>query len=127
MLDNWGINLLWQYSSGFPYTPDRSYPGIAGQMQGRQVPTNYNRMPARSTVDMRLNKDFQVWKTNYSFTFYIYNLFDRKNIENVFVTTGRPDTSRNFGGIIVPGTERDRNPLYYGSGRNIQLGISMYF
>jgi outer membrane receptor protein involved in Fe transport len=127
MLDNWGINLLWQYSSGFPYTPDRTYPGIARQMQGRQVPTNYNRAPARTTVDLRMNKDFLVWKTNYSLTLYVYNLFDRRNVEQVYTTTGRPDTSRNFGGIIVPGTERDRNPLYYGSGRNIQLGISMNF
>jgi outer membrane receptor protein involved in Fe transport len=127
MLDNWGVNLLWQYSSGFPYTPDRVYPGIQSQLQGRQVPTNYLRMPARSTVDLRVNKDFQIWRANYSLTLYVYNLFDRKNIENVYTTTGRHDTSQNLSGIILHGTEKDRTPMYLGPGRNIQLGISLSF
>jgi len=127
MPDNWGINLLWQYSSGFPFTPDRTYPGIETQLQGRQLPTNYLRMPARSTVDLRVNKDFQVWKTDYSFTVYVYNLFNRKNVETVYVNTGRPDTGQNNSGFIVPGTAHDRNPLYVGAGRNIQVGVSMNF
>ncbi len=127
VLDNWGINILWQYRSGFPFTPDRTYPGIERQLQGRQTPTNYLRMPASSVVDVRINKDFQIWKTAYSATLYVYNLFDRKNVETVWDVTGRPDTSRNFSGLILPGTERDRNPLYYGAGRNIQLGIAMNF
>jgi outer membrane receptor protein involved in Fe transport len=133
MMDNWGVNFIWQYSSGFPFTPDRTFPGIEQQLQGRQVPTNYKRMPSRSTVDMRFNKDFQVWKTNYSFTLYVYNLLNRKNVEDVYTTTGRPDTSlngsdaNNQNTVILPGSDKDRNPLNYGPGRNIQLGISMYF
>ncbi|OGC92200.1 MAG: hypothetical protein A2142_09465 [candidate division Zixibacteria bacterium RBG_16_48_11] len=127
MPDDWGINLLWQYGSGFPFTPDRTYPGITSQLQGRQTPTNYLRMPARSTVDLRFNKDFQIWKTNYSFSVYVYNLFDHKNVENVYLKTGRPDTNQNNSGIIAPGTERDRDPWNLGPGRNIQMGISMDF
>ena len=125
--DNWGINLLWQYGSGYPFTPDRTYPGIERQLLGRQTPTNYLRLPARSTVDLRLNKDFDIWKTSYSLTLYVYNLFNRKNVLQVYDTTGRPDTSLNQSGFILPGTERNRNPLNLGPGRNIQLGISMNF
>jgi outer membrane receptor protein involved in Fe transport len=125
--DKWGINLLWQYGSGYPFTPDRTYPGIAEQLQGRQTPTNYLRLPARSTVDLRLNKDFDIWKTSYSLTLYVYNLFNRKNVQKVYDTTGRPDTSLNLSGLILPGSESDRNPLNLLPGRNIQLGISMNF
>jgi len=127
MPDKWGIDLLWQYSSGFPFTPDRTFPGIESQLQDKQIPKNYKRMPSRSVVDLRLNKDFQIWKMNYSATLYVYNLFDRENVEKVYDTTGRPDTNRNIGGLILPGTDRDRNPLYLGAGRNIQVGISMFF
>ncbi|MCI0531741.1 MAG: TonB-dependent receptor [candidate division Zixibacteria bacterium] len=127
MLDNWGINLLWQYSSGLPFTPDRSYPGIEGQLVGNQVPRNAERLPADSRVDMRLNKDFQFLKLNYSLELYVYNLLDQKTVDQVYLNTGRPDTSINAGGAILPGTENDQNPLFYGPGRNIRLGLRMDF
>lgn len=125
--DAWGINLLWQYSSGKPFTPDRTFPGIGRLAQGRQIPNNYERMPSTAVVDLRFNKDFSVWKTDYTFTILVHNLFDKKNVATVYSNTGRADTSQNSGGIVTPGVEKNRNPLNYGAGRNIQLGLSMSF
>jgi outer membrane receptor protein involved in Fe transport len=130
--DSWGINVLWQYGSGFPFTPDPSYPGMHLRLKEQPLP-NSERMPATSNVDLRFNKDFEMWKLNYSFVIWVSNVFDVRNIYQVYSTTGRPYTGQNklsseLGGpIIFSGSEIQDNPLNYGPGRNIRLGISVNF
>jgi len=132
MPDNWGINVLWQYGSGFPFTPDASYPGMHLSLKEQPLP-NSKRMPATSNVDLRFNKDFEIWKFNYSFVVWVTNVFDRQNAYQVYTNTGRSDTAENklsnaLGGpLIFPGREIQQNPVNYGPGRNIRLGISVNF
>jgi outer membrane receptor protein involved in Fe transport len=137
--DNWGVNIIWQYGSGFPFTPDASYPGLISTLRRNENPIpNSKRMPANSSVDLRFNKDFDFWKFNYSFTIWVNNLFDRKNVYSVSPpgassTTGRPDTNQNYYNdylsdyVTLPGTEHDQNPYNFGSGRNVRLGLSVNF
>ncbi len=126
--ENWGLNILWQYGSGFPYTPDRSHPGTAETLVPGEDPLpNSERMPATSTVDIRFNKDFSIWKLRYSFDVWINNIFDTKNVSSVYSATGRANTSLNIDGIVYRGLESDDNPSNYGAGRNIRLGLGVNF
>jgi len=126
--DNWGINILWQYGSGFPYTPDRSHPGTAETLVPGEDPLpNSERVPPTSNVDIRFNKDFMIWKLRYSFEIWVNNIFDTKNIDNVYSATGRPSTSLNIDGIVYTGLESDNSPSNYAPGRNIRLGLGVNF
>lgn len=132
--DNWGVNVIWQYGSGFPFTPDVTYPGLIGTLRRNENPIpNSKRMPPNSSVDLRFNKDFDFWKFSYSFTIWVNNLFDRKNVYSVYGTTGRPDTNENsyrdsLGDYVtLPGTDHDQNPYNFGAPRNIRLGLSVNF
>lgn len=132
MPDKWGINVLWQYGSGFPYTPAASFPGMHLRLKERPLP-NSERMSATGNVDLRFNKDFEIWKLNYSFVVWINNVFDKQNIYQVYSNTGRADTGQNrlsndLGGpLVYPGREIEQNPINYGPGRNVRLGISVNF
>jgi outer membrane receptor protein involved in Fe transport len=132
--DKWGVNVLWQYSSGFPYTPDKTFPGISKTLLGGQDPAaNSKRMPSTSNMDLRFNKDFKVWKFNSSFIVWVNNLLNNKNIYDVSSYTGRDDTGVNtYSGyvkeyVVLAGREIDKNPLSLGPGRNIRLAMSVNF
>jgi len=132
MPDNWGVNVVWQYHSGFAFTPSATYPGMELRLGENPLP-NSKRMPATSNVDLRFNKDFKVWKLNYSFLVWVINLFDTRNVATVYESTGRPDTDQNYfdgafnQNVVYQGREIERNPLNYGAGRNIKLGLSINF
>jgi outer membrane receptor protein involved in Fe transport len=130
--DAWDINVIWQYNSGFAFTPDGKFPGL--QLRLNENPqTNSKRMPASSNVDIRFNKDFKVWKLSYSIQAWINNVFDRKDVITVYGTSGRPDTNQNyydeaFGeNVVYKGQEIEMNPLYYGPGRQVRLSLSFKF
>jgi outer membrane receptor protein involved in Fe transport len=130
--DNWGINVVWQYGSGLPFTPGSNYPGLILHLREQPIPYS-KRLPATSNVDVRFNKDFQIWRTNYSFQIWVENLFDKRNVLEVYGTTGRPDTDQNLfdevwnQNVAYLGREIDQNPLDYAQGRNIRLGLSVNF
>jgi outer membrane receptor protein involved in Fe transport len=90
-------------------------------------------MPPYSKVDLRFNKDFRIWKLDYSFLVWVANLFDKKNVNSVYGASGRPDTGQNYfdeaynANVVYEGREIEKNPLYYSAGRNIRLGLSVNF
>lgn len=130
--DAWSINVIWQYNSGFAYTPAGKYPGLQLRV-GENPQTNSKRMPASSNVDLRFNKDFKMWKLSYSIQAWINNVFDRKDVITVYGTSGRPDTDQNYfdqafnENVVYKGREIEMNPLYYGPGRHIRLSFSVKF
>jgi len=60
---------------------------------------------------------------------WVNNVFNKRNVINVYKNTGRPDTEQNpnDAGIVLPGREVDKSPLNYEYGRNIRVGLSMQF
>jgi outer membrane receptor protein involved in Fe transport len=130
--DAWDINVIWQYNSGFAFTPDGKFPGLRLRLN-ENPQTNSKRMPASSNVDIRFNKDFKIWKLSYSIQAWINNVFDRKDVITVYGTSGRPDTNQNyfdeaFGeNVVYKGQEIEMNPLYYGPGRQVRLSFSLKF
>ncbi len=82
----WGIDLIGRYGSGLPYT-------VTNELGEREGGLNEARLPAKYSIDMRFNKDVYVNKNNLFFSFFveIENLFNRRDIIDVYSNTGRPD------------------------------------
>jgi len=128
----WGLNMLGRYGSGMPYNVlDES---------GRQVGVNEGRLPANYTVDMRFYKNLFVPRTDTYFSFFVEvdNLFDRRNVIDVYGNTGRADIDRNLStvtGTTPEETEEKRalyalfakDPTHYSKPRTIRLGLEYNF
>jgi outer membrane receptor protein involved in Fe transport len=133
----WGLSLSGHYGSGLPYTlTDHS--GI------RFGSINEGRMPATYSVDMRFNKDVYITNRDMFFSFFveIENMFDRRNVVNVYTNTGRPDyDGRRYNETVDPDgegplTAEDVNRYYkliaydpqnYSAPRKIRVGLEFNF
>ncbi len=124
--DDWTFNFIWQFKTGKPFTPADNYPGLV--LLGQEVPLNNSkRMPYYSTFDIRLDKNFQVWELNYTVSLRVDNLFDTKNVNDVYSSTGLAYTNQNNNGQIITGIPMDQDPTHYDPGRQVQFGLSMNF
>ncbi len=115
--DDWGVNVLVRYGSGFPYTPTDA--------RGKPIGENYSeRKPWTGTVDIRANKDFKVFK-NTILRLYLYgtNILNKKNINNVYSNTGLPDQTL---ATNVSDEMRYRH-YWYDPPRHIKVGLSFIF
>jgi hypothetical protein len=129
--------MVGHYGSGLPYT-------VTDNLGNRMGGINEGRLPANYSVDLRFNKDFYVSKNNDFFSFFIEveNLFDRRNIIDVYSNTGRPDEDgRRFELTADPDgsgpyTAEDvnrfyrllaRDPQNYSAPRTIRLGLEFNF
>jgi hypothetical protein len=93
ILANFGINLQISAASGRPYTanlrPERfGGSGIVGSFNG-------NRLPWRFNTDLRVDKSFQLVKSeknplNLNVYLRVSNLLNRKNVLGVYSATGSP-------------------------------------
>lgn len=133
----WGINLTAHYGSGLPYT-------ITGD-KGANLENNINdgRLPSTYNIDMRFNKDVYLQGKDMFFSFFIEieNLFDRRNVIDVYNNTGRPDDDgRRYDGGDPdgdgPGTADDVNRYYrlmamdpqnYSQPRKMRVGLEFNF
>jgi hypothetical protein len=134
----WGLNALAKYGSGMPYTKTDDQGNRLGAL-------NDGRMPATYRVDLKFNKDFYLFKekeTHLSFFTEVVNLFDRRNILNVYPNTGKPDDDGYHYELTVdpdgdgPLTAEDVNRYYrllakdpqnYDAPRTIRWGIEFIF
>ncbi len=126
--DNWGANVIWQFGSGYPYTPASDYPGLV--LEPGEVPqSNSLRYPSTSNVDINAWKRIPFLGLDYQLRLWINNLFNTKNVDYIYGLTGRYDTNTKSPGTnwVFAGTDNQRNPTDLGPGRNIRLGISLEF
>ncbi|MDD4052283.1 MAG: TonB-dependent receptor [candidate division Zixibacteria bacterium] len=124
--NDWDMSIYWQFQSGFPFTPQKTYPGMKLDI-GESPLTNSMRLPATAYTDIKFHKRFRLSGMEYTFQVWINNLFDNKNVVYVNTATGRPDTDNNQSGVIGGGTERQANPANWGRGRQIILGLGLQF
>jgi outer membrane receptor protein involved in Fe transport len=123
---DWDMSVYWRFQTGFPFTPDRSFPNMVLDV-GESPLTNSMRLPSTAFTDVKFHKRFRVSGMEYTFQIWVNNLFDNKNVLQVYRATGRYDTSNNQSGIIGGGTERQANPGYLGRGRQIIVGLGLQF
>ncbi|CAN0599392.1 unnamed protein product [Laminaria digitata] len=133
-----------QAGSGFPYTASTAPRSITVENPIYLAKGNFNdiRMPASSRVDLQVNRTFYFLSGRTSATFFLWvqNLFDSKNINQVWPYTGSPDfdgflsseAGTNYLASSSPITEslyqhRSRIPNWVGIPRLIRLGLRLDF
>lgn len=109
ILSQFGISGLLTFNSGHPYTLGKGGPDLEGDARDRSPiePLNNSTTPWVFQFDLRIDKTINLFnKLNANIYVYVINLFDNKNIENVFLRTGSTNddgylTDPALGGTLV--------------------------
>jgi len=122
-LSNWTANIQFEYGSGLPYTSAFT----------RKI--NDKRMPWTSTTDMKIVREFKLAGIGLSVFMDIYNIFNRKNVNWIgdveyyeYGYAGNTDI-KNDPSIVYKDQADNfyRNAQAYSSGRQIRLGLGLFF
>ncbi len=123
MPTGWGINALFNYGSGMPYTK-------TDNMGNRIGAPNSGRLPSYQRVDLRFIKDFGLALTQssrLSFFVEVENLFDRRNVINVYTNTGEPDDDGLATNLSAEDRELydkiNKDPQNYDIPRTVRWGL----
>ncbi|HMU42484.1 MAG TPA: TonB-dependent receptor [Ignavibacteriaceae bacterium] len=129
---DWGASFLARYGTGLPYTPSiTQFTADRGISSGLQ--RNSRRRPNQFTVDVKINKLFDVFGYNLNVFLSVFNLFDARTVVNVFGDTGQPDYTTQGQNIGEdpnrPNSVEEylRFPWNYGEPRLVQLGFEFSF
>ncbi|PID29015.1 MAG: hypothetical protein CSB55_02810 [Candidatus Cloacimonadota bacterium] len=120
-----GINSLYDISSGHPYTRLTE--------DGAELGKNEERMDYQDNASMTIHKEFGITENQkIRLNVTVNNLFDKRNVLYVYPVTGDPvdDGDTNFDNpqeeaneLYVHNVETDR-PNHFSSGRTVSVGIS---
>ena len=99
ILERLGLNVLFNFNSGHPYTLSTGSIGQQGPSTGALIesdarnavplePVNTSTTPWFFDVDLRLDKTVDLGPLSANFYIYVQNLFDTKNVVNVYRRTG---------------------------------------
>ncbi len=130
---NWGLSMIGQVSTGYPYTP------LLLDQNIDQLP-NQGRKPTSYKLDLHVYKDFKLGPSYLRLFGKVFNVLDHLNERFVFDDTGRATYSLNerlgthaawrayYGqpGINDLDTYNTR-PQYYSRPREIRLGATLSF
>jgi len=142
ILENAGINFLFTAASGTPYTPIKVVneitmgafsPVPVGMVNSQNTPWTYR-------LDLKAEKTFAVARLNLDVYVWVINVFDRKNVIQVYEGSGLAD---NTGWLATPEGQsfanqygadgvakydiKQRNPMNYDTPRQLRLGLRMNF
>ncbi len=136
VLSRTGLNVLFSFNSGRPYTT-RELPRGAFVDDGNAISTKnevYTGWNIR--LDMKLDKSVQIWKTNWNFYIYALNLLNSELVNNVYGATGLPNdngylqtptgnaTSQNYKENF---RDRIATITNWGAPRQIRFGLKVSF
>ncbi len=146
LLQNLGVNMVFQFNSGNPYTRMN----LSGQFpfSGRYDNDNLSTVPATSVnaeltpwqykVDLKVDKMFKVMNTRMTVYAWVLNLLNTANVQDVWITSGLPDDTgylRTAEGRAYWNSRteeqkslykmREIDYNYYGVPRQIRLGVQV--
>jgi outer membrane receptor protein involved in Fe transport len=130
--DDWNVSLLFKYSSGLPYTPSITQATADRGLSTGFYPNIINR-PSQFDVDLYANKSFNLMGFRLTAYLKVFNLFDARNVVNVFTDTGAPDYTTQTQNVgydpARPNTvaEYIKYPTNYAAPRLVQTGIEFSF
>jgi len=109
ILSQFGLSALISFNSGHPFTTGKGGADLEGDARDRQPvePLSNSSTPWIYQFDLRVDKTFSIMdKLSANIYFAVINLFDTRNIENVFLRTGSTDddgyiTDPALGGKLV--------------------------
>jgi outer membrane receptor protein involved in Fe transport len=90
-LHDLGMSLLATFTTGHPYTKGTGAADLEGDARNRTPiePLNSSNTPSTFQVDLSIDKTFTIYdRLAASIYIRVTNLFDTKNVENVFLRTG---------------------------------------
>jgi len=121
--------------SGTPYTPTfRSGEAVgSGSYSGLQQ--NSQRKPLQRNVDLTIDRALQVAGLHFNVFMNVYNVFDLHDVTNVYADTQKADETSTRDPVMAGydakriGTVEEwaKQPSWYTSPREIQLGLSVGF
>jgi outer membrane receptor protein involved in Fe transport len=120
---DWVVTVIGKLGSGLPYTPS-----IADERTGL---ANSARKPGTASFDLYATKDLDVGGFDVGLFTRVYNLFDQRNLLNVYTDTGRASPNLRFStgepqGLNTKEEFLDR-PDFYAPPRQVQLGARVTF
>jgi len=131
-IDGWGASILARYGTGLPYTPSiTQYTADRGITSGLLRNSRYR--PSQFTIDLKLDKTFDLMGLDITAFLRVFNLFDNRVTVNVFGDTGQPDFTTETQTVGYdpsrPNTVEEyiKYPDRYGEPRNVQLGFDLSF
>ncbi len=90
-LEQLGVSVLASFSSGHPFTRGFGGANIETDARFRQPlePLNSSLTPSTFNVDLKVDKSFRIFDQLFANVYVrVLNLFDNKNIEDVYIRTG---------------------------------------
>jgi outer membrane receptor protein involved in Fe transport len=134
-LSDWMFSMIGNIWSGTPYTPTfRSGEAVgSGSYSGLQQ--NSQRKPIQRNVDLTIDRGVNVGGLRFNVFMNIYNVFDLHDVTNVYSDTQKADETSTrdpqMAGYDAKriGTVEEwaKQPSWYTSPREIQLGLSVGF
>ena len=133
--NGWVTSLLFQYGSGYPYTPViTNYEGQGGQLANVLI-KNSRRKLYTYNFDLKISKGLKINNYNGKIFININNLLDTRNEISVYGDTGRANrTIEQVRANIISPYEPMRphslddyfsRPDWYSEPRSIQLGLEL--
>ena len=132
---SWGMNTIFQYGSGYPYTPFITNYDQQGGVLSNVLLRNSRRKLSTFRVDAKIYKNFNLGKINGKIHLSIYNLTDRRNENYIYGDSGRAnETIEKTRAEVIspfeplrPNTLNDffNRPDWYDEPREIQLGLQV--
>ncbi|MBS4028978.1 MAG: TonB-dependent receptor [Ignavibacteriales bacterium] len=114
--DTWGGSIVGDVGSGLPYSPREPRGKPIGDI-------NSGRQPWTSTFDIRAYRSFSFEPLKMKLTLDITNIFNRRNVLDVWNTTGKP----NYNSNPAASAESMNDPSFYGPPRHLLLGLEVEF
>ena len=142
VLENFGVNVLFNARSGQPYTPQvEPFSRIESKAPIPSGGINSARMPWANRIDLRVDRKFSVGeRSTLSAFLWVQNLLDAQNVQGVWRATGLPDDDgflatpggQQFLSSSVPAAEqlyrhRTRSRGNYGIPRMTRIGVRLDF
>lgn len=142
--EDWLVNMVWSFGSGFPYTPtSRNERKVDPSL------TNKGRLPSITNLNLQAEKHFRVYSQDVKLYFRGNNVLDVKNIADLEPSNWPtpPGTNSNdyrvfysetgrAGGAFLGGdTDGDgvedwttvNDPRVFNEGRNLRVGVGVKF
>jgi outer membrane receptor for ferrienterochelin and colicin len=127
---DWDVSLLFKYGTGLPYTASITQ-ATSDRGLSTGFTTNSLSRPAQFDVDLYANKSFDLMGARLTVYLKVFNLFDARNVVNVFSDSGAPDYTTQV--IAEDPARRNtvaeylRDPTRYAAPRLVQTGIEFSF
>ncbi len=145
ILRNSGLNTMFTFNSGNPYTATQVVESVpfTGRYDNDLSNIPVSAVGAETTpwnfrIDMKLDKRVEFLKTKLTFYAWIINLLNSKNVQDVYKQTGLPDDTGYLGtpagqaywqNLDETGKSlykmREIDYNYYGQPRQIRLGVML--